>query len=66
MRTRGFLMTLGTIALVIGAGCKDERPTFGAIRVSVATTGGDLDLDGYALSLDGSSCLGKPARSTAK
>ena len=40
---------LGTIALLVGAGCKDNGPTFGAIRVSVATTGRDLDLDGYAL-----------------
>ena len=57
MRPRTFLMTLGILALVTGAGCRNDGPTFGAIRVSVVTTGADLDLDGYTVGLDGPSRL---------
>jgi WD40-like Beta Propeller Repeat len=35
-------------------GCSEPGPNFGAIRASVATTGGDVDLDGYTLLLDDS------------
>ncbi len=40
------------IALLLAAGCRDQGPSTGNLRVTVATTGGDLDLDGYALTVD--------------
>lgn len=45
---------LGPIALLLGAaGCESPpEPTLGALRASVATTGGDLDEDGYGLTVD--------------
>jgi WD40 repeat protein len=49
---------LGTIAiagaLLWATRCGDPNaPANGALRVAVATTGGDLDLDGYGLTVDG-------------
>src|SRR6266568_1829778 len=40
------------IALLLAAGCRDQGPSTGNVRVTVTTTGGDLDLDGYALTVD--------------
>jgi len=56
MRSHVLLMMLGTIALVVGAGCKDEGPILtavhGVVEVTAATTGIDLDRDGYTAQLD--------------
>ena len=41
------------VALLLAAGCRDQGPSTGNVRVTVTTTGGDLDLDGYALTVDG-------------
>ena len=40
------------VALLLAAGCRDQGPSTGNVRVTVTTTGGDLDLDGYALTVD--------------
>ena len=52
MRTR-----LVVVALAVGVAVSCESPfdlpINGSLRVSVATAGGDLDLDGYTLLIDG-------------
>ncbi len=56
------------LVLVLVAGgvllqaCNDgpQEPALGALRVSVATIGGDLDLDGYTVAVDGGSPLRVP------
>ncbi|HUF27865.1 MAG TPA: hypothetical protein VMM18_12895 [Gemmatimonadaceae bacterium] len=47
--------SLIVVAALVYAACGDgpSPPTTGDLRVSVATTGGDLDEDGYGLSVDG-------------
>src|SRR2546428_7232997 len=39
------------VALLLAAGCRDQGPSTGNVRVTVTTTGGDLDLDGHALTV---------------
>lgn len=49
-----FRTRLPGVALLAGAGCEDTpEPTFGEIRVAAITSGGDHDLDGYAVAVDG-------------
>ena len=47
-------LPLGSLAaLLLSVACKDtNQPTSGALRASVSTAGGDLDLDGYAVAVD--------------
>src|SRR5947199_7220075 len=40
------------VSLLVAAACHDQGPTTGSLRITVNTTGGDLDLDGYALTID--------------
>ena len=40
------------VALLLAVGCSDQGPSTGDVQVTVTTTGGDLDLDGYALTVD--------------
>jgi hypothetical protein len=45
--------TLLALTLALASGCSDATgPKAGSIRVSLATTGADLDADGYALVVD--------------
>jgi len=48
------LMKLATLAAALAA-CNDlpPEPSSGDVQVAVGTTGGDLDLDGYGLTVDG-------------
>ena len=55
LRKSPFVSAL-TLLAAVSVGCSDGpfRPfTTGALRVLVETTGGDLDLDGYVLTVDG-------------
>jgi hypothetical protein len=48
---------IAVLALVAVVGCDDEDPVTvltGALEVEVATTGEDIDADGYTLEIDGS------------
>src|SRR5690349_5911887 len=40
------------VFLLVAGGCHDQGPTTGSLRITVTTTGGDLDLDGYTLTID--------------
>lgn len=45
---------IGITFLLLAVGCSDTNaPTTGGLNVSVTTTGGDLDLDGYLVTVDG-------------
>ncbi len=48
----GWAFRACAVALLLAAGCRDQGPSTGDLRVTVTTTGGDLDLDGYALTVD--------------
>jgi WD40-like Beta Propeller Repeat len=50
---RACWISLVVLGVWLGS-CSEPGPNFGAIRASVATTGGDVDLDGYTLLLDDS------------
>lgn len=50
MRAHLWWMVLGTAAVL--ASCSDDGPAVGAIRITLATTGGDPDLDGYVVVID--------------
>src|SRR5206468_4543991 len=42
------------LVLALSAGCKDATgPSTGTLRVSLTTTGADIDPDGYRVSVDG-------------
>ena len=50
MRAHVWWMALATATVL--ASCSDDGPGVGAIRVTLATTGGDPDLDGYDIVVD--------------
>ena len=52
---RTALAALGSMSVVVFSGCGDETvdpPAMGRIEVTVATSGADLDPDGYTIALD--------------
>ena len=52
-RSLCLVLSFATVALVV-ASCKDSTaPTTGTVRVIITTTGTDMDVDGYVLSVDG-------------
>ena len=61
------LASLVPLALLLaGAGCKEtNQPRTGALRLSVVSTGGDLDLNGYVATVDGATPLAVPANGFA-
>ena len=51
--------------LLLVAACDETNaPTVGTVRVSVTTTGGDVDLDGYSVMVDGASPQTVPVNET--
>jgi Tol biopolymer transport system component len=53
------------LAWLLGAGCSDSTgPKTGAIRVTVTTTGAELDRNGYSLALDGGAGQAIPVNDT--
>ncbi len=51
---RAQLTAATVVALLLAVACESPPgPTTGAVRLSVTSTGGDLDLDGYNAGLDG-------------
>jgi Tol biopolymer transport system component len=61
------LASLVSLALLLAAaGCKDtNQPRTGALRLTVVTTGGDLDLNGYVATVEGADPLAVPANGSA-
>src|SRR6266581_2635808 len=52
-------------SLLLVAACDETNaPTVGTVRVSVTTTGGDVDLDGYTVMVDGASPQTVPVNET--
>ncbi len=52
-------------SLLLVAACDETNaPTVGTVRVSVTTTGGDVDLDGYSVMVDGASPQTVPVNET--
>ena len=51
-RSSARLLALLLALLPAAAGCDTSEPTTGALRLSAVTTGGDLDLDGYGVTVD--------------
>jgi Tol biopolymer transport system component len=56
MRVPATMLWLGLALALAAVACGDEAtsPTTGTLRVTVTTTGGDPDLDGYIVSVDNS------------
>ena len=60
------LASLIALALLATTGCDDtNQPDTGALRLTVVTTGGDLDLNGYIATVDGAGPLPVPANGSA-
>ena len=60
--TRG---TAWALLLLVAAGCNDSTgPSTGAIRVTVTTTGAELDQNGYSLALDSAAGQAIPVNDT--
>ena len=62
MRAYGWWLALGTAATL--AACSDDGPSVGAIRLTLITTGGDPDLDGYVVTIDSAAPLPVAANDT--
>jgi WD40 repeat protein len=62
VRRSTLLGTVVCLAFLSATGCDDTNaPTTGAVAVSIATTGGDLDLNGYLATVDGAAPVPIPA-----
>src|SRR5438034_10616389 len=60
--TRG---TAWALLVVLAAGCNESNgPNTGAIRITVTTTGAELDGNGYSIALDGGAGQAIPVNDT--
>jgi hypothetical protein len=50
---RRSVAVLGVLALLLAVSCDGPTGLPGALQVNVTTTGGDFDLDGYGVSVNG-------------